>query len=792
MKTEFFKKPALNADNQEHRIKPQRSVHSRLITFCVIALAMNLIGCGGNSAPETASKPIAAQPKPTDHSTEPSARAALVSTSVNPASDSSSNTKTDRPSAPEDSASSISDDSGWKVLFRANDPALWNTASNDENAFSMALDDFADEIRWLRMRRIETNEGAIIPLTRGDLLKVKELDDGVFWNGTGSRVSSGGKTHRKLGIVSRAFNGRYKSKAVLILNPPRVSGSGWSGWGFGKIALIHSPQYFAWAGERISETVFEISVSNGDLSPHEKSQLVLPSYGLSAASKVAASAPVDAEPPMSESPQPTAVIVPDSDVTTVDAKERRSVPGDPVRTQATAAVRKLFEHEYESATTQQAASLLAGKLLEQSTISTNDEATIYVLLAEARDLATSAGDAQTALAAVDGMAGRFDVDSLAEKLAVLNRAASKAKLPIAYRKLAEATLPVIFEAVAAGNFDTATRLASVARTNARKGRALDLTAIFKTVSDEITQFKDDDDTASVAQEALKQNPDAHAEHLALGAFQCLAEGKWQEGLRHLARAEDDLLKQITELEFAEPATPQAKIEVADLWMEWIKQIRRKPYDRFTMAAEYWYRGALPELTGAERTRIEMRLQEIGALMWTRATANSNEPSVTLPDLSISSSKVPTPWTVIFRSSNPADWDPGNAPQNMKYLRVARAEAGDYVIIELTIDNLRTITEGTIMWNGRNLLHTGARRLGIASAQWYHGYTKGSQIVPKSDHKDGYGGWGFGRPCAVHGDQVFLWFDKRIPETVFEIAVTPGPLHVSEKRHLMVSRPISVN
>ena len=784
MKTRFSTKPGLNAGNREKRIKPQRAYLAHLIAFCVTVLPMILLGCGGGAETETVSEPVAARPNPTAPPTENSVPETSVRTNAESIPGS--------PTAPKDTANLTPETSGWKVLFRASNPALWNTSSDDESDFSVTLDDFADEIHWLRVRRMDTNDAAIIPLTRDDLLKVKELDDGVFWNGTGQRVTSAGKTHRKLGIVSRAFNGRYKSKAVLILNSPRVSGSGWSGWGFGKIALIHSPQYFAWAGERIPETMFEIAVSNDDLNPEETAQLVLPKYGLSAASKLAASTPADAEPPMPESTQPTAVVAPDSDATVADAKERQPVPGDPARTRATTAVRKLFEQEYGNATTQQAASLLAGKLLEQSKITTNDEATIYVLLAESRELATSAGDAQTALSAIGKMADRFDIDSVAEKLATLNRAASKAKLPIAQRKLAEATLPVIYEAVAAGDFDAAARLASVGRTSARKGRALDLTAIFKAVSDEITQFKDDSQSAIVAQETLKQNPDAPAEHLTVGAFQCLAEGNWHEGLRHLSLAEDDLLKQITELEFVEPSTPQAMVEVADLWMEWIKQTRRKPFDRFAMAAEYWYRGALPELIGAERTTVEKRLQEIGTLTWTRATANSNEGSVTLPDLSISSSKFSTPWTVIFRSSNPADWNPVNAPQNMQYLRIARADAGDYVIIELKIENLRRITEGTIIWNGRNILHTGARRLGIASAQWYHGYSKGSQIVPKSDHKDGYGGWGFGRPCAVFGDQAFLWYDKKIPETVFEFSVTPGPLHVTEKRQLLISQPIAVD
>jgi hypothetical protein len=573
-----------------------------------------------------------------------------------------------------------------------------------------------------------------------------------------------------------------------------VSGSGWSGWGFGKIALIHSPQYFAWAGERIPETVFEISVTNGDLSLDEKVQLVIPEFGLSVSSKVAASTPANATPPKSETPPPAPVldVVPDSSTTTVDARKRQPVPNDAARIKAGDAIRKLFEQEYEDATNQQAASLLAGKLLEQSGIADNDAAKLYVLLAESRELATNAGDAQTALAAVAEMADQFDIDSLAEKLAVLNRAANKARLPIAHRRLAEATLPVIYEAVSAGDFDAAARLASVARTGARKGRALDLKTIFQAVSEDISQFKNDSDAARDAREALDRTPDAGAEHLTLAVFLCLTEGHWQEGFRHLALSEDNLLKQITELELADPATPQAKVEVADLWMAWIKKTRRKPYDRFSMAADFWYRSALPELIGAERTAVEKRLREIGTLTWIRATANSNEPSVTLPDLSISSSKLATPWTVIFRSSEPADWNPVNAPQNMRYLRIARADAGDYVIIELTIDNLRLVTEGAFMWNGRNRLHTGARRLGIGNAQWYHGYTKGSQIVPKSDHKDGYGCWGFGRPCAVHGDQVFLWFDKRIPETVFEIAVTPAALHVTERKYLLVNQTAAVN
>src|SRR5690606_17817259 len=39
----------------------------------------------------------------------------------------------------------------WRVVFRSSDPALWGQSKSDENNFSIALDEFPEEIQFLRI-----------------------------------------------------------------------------------------------------------------------------------------------------------------------------------------------------------------------------------------------------------------------------------------------------------------------------------------------------------------------------------------------------------------------------------------------------------------------------------------------------------------------------------------------------------------------------------------------------------------------------------------------------------------
>jgi len=50
--------------------------------------------------------------------------------------------------------------------------------------------------------------------------------------------------------------------------------------------------------------------------------------------------------------------------------------------------------------------------------------------------------------------------------------------------------------------------------------------------------------------------------------------------------------------------------------------------------------------------------------------------------------------------------------------------------------------------------------------------------------DVFTGSGFGHKCFVNDKQYYCWRGKEIPKTVFEIAVSPGPLTPEERRSLL--------
>jgi hypothetical protein len=157
----------------------------------------------------------------------------------------------------------------WWLLFRADDPAVWNTDSRGKN-LAVPLRRAPATIRYLRLRRMDTGEALILPLTRDQLLngKPRTPEVGFWWNGTAKEEWKG----RHLGIVQAP---RYKFPVprgmISVMN------QGWddfAGSGFGHKCSANDGQYYCWRGQEIPRTVFEIAVSDGPLSAAEKRYLL--------------------------------------------------------------------------------------------------------------------------------------------------------------------------------------------------------------------------------------------------------------------------------------------------------------------------------------------------------------------------------------------------------------------------------------------------------------------------------------------------------------------------------------
>ncbi len=161
----------------------------------------------------------------------------------------------------------------WTVLFRSDNPAVWgkNAKNREGQQVAIPLRFAPDNMRYLRLRRMDTGEAQILPMGIEQLENGKPggKEDAFWWNG--SAVHGWGGLH--LGIVQAP---RYKwpdvpRNKILVMN------EGWDafiGSGFGHKCGVNDAQYYCWRGKEIRRTAFEIAVSPGPLSPLEKRDLV--------------------------------------------------------------------------------------------------------------------------------------------------------------------------------------------------------------------------------------------------------------------------------------------------------------------------------------------------------------------------------------------------------------------------------------------------------------------------------------------------------------------------------------
>jgi len=85
-------------------------------------------------------------------------------------------------------------------------------------------------------------------------------------------------------------------------------------------------------------------------------------------------------------------------------EDRLPVPDAAAQAEAVKLIRELYEQDYKTAKTPPQQTALANKLIEQAAQNKDDATAYFVILRVAKDMAVQAGDAKTALDAVDRMA----------------------------------------------------------------------------------------------------------------------------------------------------------------------------------------------------------------------------------------------------------------------------------------------------------------------------------------------------------------------------------------------------
>ena len=117
-----------------------------------------------------------------------------------------------------------------------------------------------------------------------------------------------------------------------------------------------------------------------------------------------------------------------------------------------------------------------------------------------------------------------------------------------------------------------------------------------------------------AYKRLQSVPDDPQAHTTLGLYLCFCrtQPRWNEGLSHLARGADPVLRELAEAELhLSPNAPaKEKVALGDRWQKAAEQAPAELRSAFLSRAAHWYRLALPDTTGFTRLRLENFLNKM--------------------------------------------------------------------------------------------------------------------------------------------------------------------------------------
>jgi len=272
-------------------------------------------------------------------------------------------------------------------------------------------------------------------------------------------------------------------------------------------------------------------------------------------------------------------------------------------------IRSLYRDEYAARDAPQRQAL-ARKLFQQGLETRDDAALRWVLMRDARDFAANAGDAPTAVRAIDELAKLHPVAVVEMKLSTLAAAARVVEPARGLEPLVQCALALADQCAAADEYDLALRAATLAETHALRHRNPSLAALAQERLKEVHAVRDEFARAGAALQLLQSKPDDDAACGTAGRFLCFAKNDWDKGLPLLVGGTDAALKALADREVARPTEPAEHLRLGHDWWDVAEQQVRYHRGNVQSHAALWYGRALPNLSGANRALAAKRLDEV--------------------------------------------------------------------------------------------------------------------------------------------------------------------------------------
>jgi uncharacterized membrane protein YgcG len=290
---------------------------------------------------------------------------------------------------------------------------------------------------------------------------------------------------------------------------------------------------------------------------------------------------------------------------------RRPVPDEAAQQKSLQQLKDLLKDDFAGAKTPDAQVALADKLKQLSIDTKNDPSASYVMFNQALEFAIKGGDPTVAMAVIDALAKSFDVDAWDLRQKTLAQLAHAAKAEDVRALVVHSAIELAQQAIGESRFEIAAALATTAmnlsaavKDNALRDEARDL-------GERTKRMQKDQPALEAALAKLKTNPNDADANLTIGRFKCFLLGDWAAGLPYLSKGNDDALKALAKQEETSPANADEQAKLADAWWDQSekKGDRNDPMLKAIRArALYWYRLALPNLTGLALAKAQKRVE----------------------------------------------------------------------------------------------------------------------------------------------------------------------------------------
>jgi WD40 repeat protein len=292
------------------------------------------------------------------------------------------------------------------------------------------------------------------------------------------------------------------------------------------------------------------------------------------------------------------------------------VPQDKDLQRATALVNELYRDEIAKAEKDSAAGLkLAQALLLEARSTNDDPAGKYVLLNQSSNLAGKAGDASTALEALEELGLSFEVPAATlrqRKTQALTAASQANAAPEVYQGVVDAAQALLDDAVTDDDFDSALALAQAAENAAKKLKSVALVSSIRKRLDAVKASQAEYAQVKPFVDALKKDPKDAKANLEAGKYYALGRGHWEKGLPLLQHGAD---RELAALAAADLANPQGWQQMSQLGGQWSKEaakLKGQANVNTLLRAYQWYQRTLGvgSISEKERAQVEAAMLAI--------------------------------------------------------------------------------------------------------------------------------------------------------------------------------------